>query len=163
MNEYLTLYAIADNLAYHFISNDKAFLNEHGEIVFVKPETYPEEEKKIYKLLISIHNIFRELGESGFNILRNKYQNILNGLVNNKLYKEGFIPIFIALSILELYSASKQNKLLKIKQKTVRKRIDKFRKAAKLSLLDKSYLNSLILGEKMFYLINGNIKVKKCS
>ena len=163
MNEYLTLYAIGDFLAYHFISNDKAKLDEQGNIVFIKnPDNFKEPEKKIYNILITTHQIISQLSNYAIDILKNKYQNILNGFYNNVYFKNGFMPVFVGLSILEHYSSYKGEKIYKIQPKIVRKTIEKIQKEVNISTLDESFLNSFIIGEKFFKKINPNLE-KKCS
>jgi hypothetical protein len=160
LNEYLTIYAVGDNLAYHFISNKKAELGDNKYINFIEdPEKFNEAEKKIYNIMITTHNLISKLSDPALEVVKNKYQKILNGFALNKMFNQGFIPVFIGLVILELYANYKGKKIYKIQPKTVKKTIENIRKVANISILDKAYLNSLAIGEKIFYIINPGVKI----
>jgi len=155
MNEYLTIYSIADFLAYHFISNNKATLDEERNIVFItNPNEFEEIEKKLYSILLTLQKILGELNDIALKTIKDKYQNILNGFENNKLFNSGFMPVFIALAILEHYSLYKGEKKYNISPRTVKKVIKRLLKATNIAVMDRSFLNSMVLGTKFYQLIN---------
>jgi len=151
-NEYLILYAILDMVAYHFLSNGDAKLDENNDLYFIKnPNTFDKAEKRAYKVLIDILTILnKDLTRDSYTFLKKKYNNILQGFKDSKLFTDGYAPVLVAVSILDAYSKEQCKKRYKIHPKSVEKLLDLIKKDAKIRLLDSFVLNSLKIGEKMY-------------
>jgi len=151
-NEYLILYATADMFAHHFIANNLAEIDENEDLVFLKdPRTYTKAEQRIYKMLFEILNILnKELSRDGFMGIKDKYNKLLQGFKDSKLFNDGYAPIFVAMSMLSGYSKETVKKLYKIHPKSVEKVTYLTQETAKVRMLENFVLNSLILGEKFY-------------
>jgi len=152
-NEYLILYAVADLLAYHFITNNLASLDKEGNLSFEEDiqKKMANSDKKLLKMLNDIITLLSDkLSYEAFTGMKKKWENILKGHRKNKLFKAGYLPVFSSLNLLFFYAKSTGNKMYNIKPKTVKKVLSAVTDERKINLLERYSLNSLILSEKLF-------------
>jgi hypothetical protein len=149
-NEYLILYAIADMLAYHFISNGLAKI-ENGELIFTSdPKKYSKPERRIYEVMMKIIFLLnKKLSREGFLAIKNKYEKLLEGFKDSKYFKE-YAPILVGITILNDYARAQGKKSFYIHPGSVEKILELTKAEAKFNYLDKFSLNSMTLGSKFF-------------
>ena len=150
-NEYLILYAIADMSAYHFLSIEKAKLNENGDIVFIQdPSKFEKPEKRIYEIMMkAIWKLNKNLSKEAFNAVKAKYDKLLKGFKDSKHFKE-YAPVLVAIALLNNYARVPAKKVLNIHPKSAEKILELTKESANFKYLDKFSINSFALGDKFF-------------
>ena len=152
-NEYLILYGIADLLAHHFITNNLASLDKEGNLYF-NPDDYKKminSDKKLSKMLNDILIILsNKFSYEAFTGVKNKWNKLLNGYKKSKLFKDGYLPVFLSLNLLLSYAKYTGNKIYNTKPKTVKKTLSAVINERGINIMEKYSLNSLILSEKLF-------------
>jgi len=152
-NEYLILYAAADLIAHHFVSNKIASLDKNGDLSF-SDEVYKKlvkSDKKLVDMLYTLANILsNKISYEAFTGLKNKWDRMLSGFISSKLFDYGYLPVLMGLGMLENYAKNSGNKIYNIKAKTVKKTIKNVIKDRELNVMEKHVLNSFILSEKIY-------------
>ena len=133
-NELLLLYAVADMLHQHFISNDILEFKDNKLILKAKKAELKKANRMLLDDLFRINIMLSKcLNENTLKAIQTKYENILKSALNKKEIKElGFIPVAIALGLLANYTELKEKRLFNIHKNRVYKIIDLLTKEAKI-------------------------------